>query len=70
MLGCSTASTWPLCLAFLSRKNCDTLPGTSLFSEPRGEERRKVERSGKKRREVERSGEEWRGVHLRFQEVS
>ena len=40
------------------------------LAKPRGEERRKVERSGKKRREVERSGEEWRGVHLRFQEVS
>ena len=40
------------------------------LAKPRGEERRKVERSGKKRREAERSGEEWRGAHLRFQEVS
>ena len=59
MLGCSTASTWPLCLAFLSRKNCDTIPGTSLFSETK---RRGEKKSGEKWKEEERSGEEWRGV--------
>ena len=59
MLGCSTASTWPLCLVFLSQKHCDALPGTSSCSEIK---RRGEKKTGEEWKEEERSGEKWRGV--------